>query len=326
MAAEPFSIHILTDVSASIGGGSGLKPMTVRAARSKHGTVNHSATPALFSLRTSLLFHYISFRTSGNELVWLKMCLLRTWINMTAIFGNIIHFFIMSVDRSVLGGSFQVLHPYYYLSVKIFLISPLPSTLCQTHLLMILTVSVLLYRFLAIRTPVFYHKSVSRRRMIVVVEVVWLIIVLSVTLFVTFGQNPELNIGISCTWNNVLKDFVSIGNCTKTLKAYLIGMKFLECVNRKSCHFSVIVAHTEQISMQLHFSSYLINMCVSLKLQVYWYMLIVPFFVISMISTSLYMWVGCMVRKISTQTGPRNIRESKRTVQQRKVLFICSIT
>ena len=39
-------MHIPADVSASIGGGLGFEPMTVHAARSKHGAVNHSVTPA----------------------------------------------------------------------------------------------------------------------------------------------------------------------------------------------------------------------------------------------------------------------------------------
>ena len=44
MVAESFLIHISADVSASIGGGSGFEPTTVRATRSKHGAVYHSAT------------------------------------------------------------------------------------------------------------------------------------------------------------------------------------------------------------------------------------------------------------------------------------------
>ena len=50
-----FSIHILADMSVSIGRGWGprLKPMTVSAARSKHHAVNHSATPAWLSLTTT---------------------------------------------------------------------------------------------------------------------------------------------------------------------------------------------------------------------------------------------------------------------------------
>ena len=55
-----FSIHILTDLFASIGGGLGqirLKPMTVRAAHSKHGAVNHSATPT--RLIYQLLFYFL---------------------------------------------------------------------------------------------------------------------------------------------------------------------------------------------------------------------------------------------------------------------------
>ena len=39
-------IHVLADMSTSIGGGSGLEPMTICATCGKHGTVNHSATPA----------------------------------------------------------------------------------------------------------------------------------------------------------------------------------------------------------------------------------------------------------------------------------------
>ena len=42
--------QVLADVSTSIGGAWGLEPMTVRAASSKHGTVNHRATPALLAL------------------------------------------------------------------------------------------------------------------------------------------------------------------------------------------------------------------------------------------------------------------------------------
>ena len=44
--SQALSIHLLADVSTSIGGGSGREPTTVSAARSKHSTVNHSATPA----------------------------------------------------------------------------------------------------------------------------------------------------------------------------------------------------------------------------------------------------------------------------------------
>ena len=41
-----FLIHLPADVSVNMGGGSGLEPMTVHAAHSKYGAVNHSATPA----------------------------------------------------------------------------------------------------------------------------------------------------------------------------------------------------------------------------------------------------------------------------------------
>ena len=43
-AAKPFLIHVLADVSTSIGGGSGLEPTTIPCR--KHGSVSHSATPA----------------------------------------------------------------------------------------------------------------------------------------------------------------------------------------------------------------------------------------------------------------------------------------
>ena len=52
--------------------------------------------------------------------------------------------------------------------------------------------------------------------MILVVVVLWFIIVLSATLFIIFGQNPELNVAISCTWNNVLIDYVSTRNLMET--------------------------------------------------------------------------------------------------------------
>ena len=39
-------IQVLPDMSTSIGGNSGPEPKTVRAAHSKHGGVDHSATPA----------------------------------------------------------------------------------------------------------------------------------------------------------------------------------------------------------------------------------------------------------------------------------------
>ena len=55
----------------------------------------------------------------------------------------------------------------------------------------------------------FYHQSMSKRRMIVALGLAWLIIALSVTFYVTLGQNPELSIGITCIWENVLEDFVS---------------------------------------------------------------------------------------------------------------------
>ena len=48
-------IHIPADMFASIAGGSGLEPMTVRAAHSKHGAVNHSATPARLQLINNFL-------------------------------------------------------------------------------------------------------------------------------------------------------------------------------------------------------------------------------------------------------------------------------
>ena len=65
--SQAFLIHILTDMFAYIGGGSGFKPTTVCAARSKHGTVNHSATPARldqFILWKDLLhlLHQFSFQ------------------------------------------------------------------------------------------------------------------------------------------------------------------------------------------------------------------------------------------------------------------------
>ena len=55
----------------------------------------------------------------------------------------------------------------------------------------------------------FYHQSMSKRRMIVALGLAWLVIVLSVTLYVTLGRNPELSMGIICIWENVLKNFVS---------------------------------------------------------------------------------------------------------------------
>ena len=64
--SRPFLIHI-PDVSASIGGGSGLQPTTVRAAHSKHGAVNHSATLArlqILYLLTSLYWVLLSLETS----------------------------------------------------------------------------------------------------------------------------------------------------------------------------------------------------------------------------------------------------------------------
>ena len=44
--SRTFLMHIPADVSASIGGGLGLKTTTLRAAHSKQGAVNHLATPA----------------------------------------------------------------------------------------------------------------------------------------------------------------------------------------------------------------------------------------------------------------------------------------
>ena len=43
--SQAFLIQEPTDMSASSGGGLGIKPMTVHAAYSKHRTVDHSATP-----------------------------------------------------------------------------------------------------------------------------------------------------------------------------------------------------------------------------------------------------------------------------------------
>ena len=49
-----FLIHIPVYMSASTDGGLGLEPMTVHAACSKHGIVDHSATPARLTDKTSL--------------------------------------------------------------------------------------------------------------------------------------------------------------------------------------------------------------------------------------------------------------------------------
>ena len=64
------------------------------------------------------------------------------------------------------------------------------------------------FRFLAIRKPVFYRADVSKRKVIVVVCFVWAFIVVSTSIYVTLGRNPDLRIGVLCVWVNVLKDLV----------------------------------------------------------------------------------------------------------------------
>ena len=54
----------------------------------------------------------------------------------------------------------------------------------------------------------FYHQSVSRRRMIVAVIVVWLLIAFHTTICLLFGVHPELRIGVNCIWTNVFTDKV----------------------------------------------------------------------------------------------------------------------
>ena len=157
----------------------------------------------------------------------------------------------------------------------------------------------------------FYHQSMSKRRMIVALGLAWLVIVLSVTLYVTLGRNPELSMGIICIWENVLKNFVST-------KIWLKNNKYLLFRWIQIPSHSQITVHLNATVVLFLFKSNVYF----LEFQVYWYLLTAPFIVISVISTCLYLWVGCMIRKISTQTGPRNIRESKRFSQQRKVLFV----
>ena len=58
-----FLIHVPADMSTSTGG-SGLEPTTVLAARSKHGAVKHSATPARLLSYDSCKFHRYCHNTS----------------------------------------------------------------------------------------------------------------------------------------------------------------------------------------------------------------------------------------------------------------------
>ena len=59
--SRAFSIRVLADVSTSIGGGSGLEPMTICAARSKHSAVNHSVTPAGYFLQLSSVHWWLGY-------------------------------------------------------------------------------------------------------------------------------------------------------------------------------------------------------------------------------------------------------------------------
>ena len=60
-------IHIPADMSASIVGGSGLEPTTVRAAHSKHGAVYHSATRARLYYYILVMLAHIHFQKAFKD-------------------------------------------------------------------------------------------------------------------------------------------------------------------------------------------------------------------------------------------------------------------
>ena len=59
-----------------------------------------------------------------------------------------------------------------------------------------------------------------------------------------------------------------------------------------------------------------------LCLQVFTYLLVLPYLITSFISTCLYIYVGFLIRKRMRQIGAAENNENRRLIQQKKVLFV----
>ena len=66
-----------------------------------------------------------------------------------------------------------------------------------------------LFRFIAIKYPIFYRNSVTRQKMSACACALWVMIFTITTVKVAFGRNKQLSIEDLCVWSNAFHKSVS---------------------------------------------------------------------------------------------------------------------
>ena len=94
MAAKPFRSRYLQTCPSSIGGNSGIKPMTVHATCSKHSTVNHSATLVRLTSRK-----LCAIALAQDEVISVPWRINISWHDITHSFSDVCGFLNLLVRR-----------------------------------------------------------------------------------------------------------------------------------------------------------------------------------------------------------------------------------